>query len=136
VQQIPSGPDRGRLGLNKVIIDFARKPKGLILVTGPTGSGKTTTLAALIDLINRERRCHIMTIEDPIEFVHQHGKSIINQREINADTESFPTALKYVLRQDPDVIMVGEMRDLGRFIITPSPRPAHLVCPPYQFGRR
>jgi twitching motility protein PilT len=100
------------LGLNKVIIDFARKPKGLVLFTGPTGSGKSTSLAALIDLINRERRCHIMTIEDPIEFVHQHGKSIINQREINADTESFPKALKYVLRQDPDVIMLGEMRDL------------------------
>src|SRR5262245_17016077 len=93
-----------QLGLNKVIIDFARKPKGLVLFSGPTGSGKSTSLAALIDLINKERRCHIMTIEDPIEFVHQHGKSIINQREVNADTESFPKALKYVLRQDPDVI--------------------------------
>jgi twitching motility protein PilT len=113
VRQIPyqvQGVEK--LGLNKVIVDFARKPKGLILVTGPTGSGKSTTLAALIDLINNERRGHIMTIEDPIEFVHQHGKCIINQREINADTESFGKALKYVLRQDPDVIMLGEMRDL------------------------
>jgi len=101
-----------QLGLSKTIVEFARKPKGLILFSGPTGSGKSTSLAALIDLINKERRCHIMTIEDPIEFVHQHGKSIINQREVNADTESFPKALKYVLRQDPDVIMLGEMRDL------------------------
>jgi twitching motility protein PilT len=101
-----------KLGLNKTIVEFARKPKGLVLVTGPTGSGKSTTLAALINLINHERRSHIMTIEDPIEFVHQHGKCIINQREVNADTESFVTALKYVLRQDPDVIMLGEMRDL------------------------
>ena len=101
-----------KLGLNETITGFARKPKGLVLVTGPTGSGKSTTLAALIDLINKERRHHIMTIEDPIEFVHQHGKCIINQREINADTVSFASALKYVLRQDPDVIMLGEMRDL------------------------
>jgi twitching motility protein PilT len=101
-----------QLGLSKIIIDFARKPKGLVLFSGPTGSGKSTSLAALIDLINKERRCHIMTIEDPIEFVHQHGKSIINQREVHADTESFAKALKYVLRQDPDVIMLGEMRDL------------------------
>jgi len=101
-----------KLGLSKTIVDFARKPKGLVLVTGPTGSGKSTTLASLIGLINQERRGHIMTIEDPIEFVHQHGRCIINQREVQADTESFPTALKYVLRQDPDVIMLGEMRDL------------------------
>lgn len=101
-----------KLGLSKTIVDFARRPKGLVLVTGPTGSGKSTTLAALIHLINHERRNHIMTIEDPIEFVHQHGKCIINQREVNSDTESFPIALKYVLRQDPDVIMLGEMRDL------------------------
>jgi twitching motility protein PilT len=101
-----------KLGLPKTIVDFARRPKGLVLLTGPTGSGKSTTLAALINVVNRERRGHIMTIEDPIEFVHQHGKCIINQREVNADTESFATALKYVMRQDPDVIMVGEMRDL------------------------
>jgi len=113
VRQIPyQVQTTEQLGLSKVIIDFARKPKGLILFSGPTGSGKSTSLAALIDLINKERRCHIMTIEDPIEFVHQHGKSIINQREVHADTESFAKALKYVLRQDPDVIMLGEMRDL------------------------
>jgi len=101
-----------QLGLNKTVIELARKPKGLVLVTGPTGSGKSTTLAALINLINEERRGHIMTIEDPIEYVHQHKKCIINQREVQSDTASFPAALKYVLRQDPDVIMVGEMRDL------------------------
>jgi twitching motility protein PilT len=101
-----------KLGLPKVVQDLAHKPKGLVLVTGPTGSGKSTTLAALINRINEERRCHIITIEDPIEYVHQHKKSIVNQRELNSDTHSFGAALKYVLRQDPDVIMVGEMRDL------------------------
>jgi twitching motility protein PilT len=101
-----------QLGLSKVIVDFARRPKGLVLVTGPTGSGKSTTLASLINLINEERKAHLLTIEDPIEFVHQHKNCIVNQREIGADTNSFPTALKYVLRQDPDVIMLGEMRDL------------------------
>jgi twitching motility protein PilT len=101
-----------KLGLPKVVQDMAFRPKGLVLVTGPTGSGKSTTLAALINRINEERRCHIITIEDPIEYVHQHKKSIVNQRELNSDTHSFTAALKYVLRQDPDVIMVGEMRDL------------------------
>ncbi len=101
-----------KLGLPKVVQDMAFKPKGLVLVTGPTGSGKSTTLAALINRINEERRCHIITIEDPIEYMHQHKKSIVNQRELNSDTHSFPAALKYVLRQDPDIIMVGEMRDL------------------------
>jgi twitching motility protein PilT len=101
-----------QLGLGKTVVDFAHKPKGLVLVTGPTGSGKSTTLAALINLINEKRRNHIITIEDPIEFVHHHKNCIVNQREINADTETFTTALKYVLRQDPDVIMLGEMRDL------------------------
>jgi len=101
-----------KLGLPKVVQEMAFKPKGLILVTGPTGSGKSTTLAALINRINEERRCHSITIEDPIEYMHQHKKSIVNQRELNSDTHSFPAALKYVLRQDPDVIMVGEMRDL------------------------
>ncbi len=113
IRQIPYNVQTvEQLGLQKTIVDFARKPKGLILVTGPTGSGKSTTLAALVNLINEERRGHIMTIEDPIEFVHQHKKCIVNQREVNADTESFANALKYVLRQDPDVIMLGEMRDL------------------------
>jgi twitching motility protein PilT len=100
------------LGLPPAVLEFPKKNKGLVLVTGPTGSGKSTTLAALLDRINTERSVHIMTIEDPIEYVHKHKTSIVNQREINTDTKSFPTALKYVLRQDPDVILVGEMRDL------------------------
>jgi len=91
---------------------LARKPRGFVLVTGPTGSGKTTTLASLIDIINETRSVHIMTIEDPIEFLHSHKKSIVNQREVNSDTKSFSNALKYVLRQDPDVILIGEMRDI------------------------
>ena len=113
IRQIPYNVQTAaQLGLQKTIVDFASKPKGLVLVTGPTGSGKSTTLAALINLINEERHGHIMTIEDPIEFVHQHKSCIVNQREVGADTESFANALKYVLRQDPDVIMLGEMRDL------------------------
>lgn len=99
------------LGLPRVVADFAYRPIGLILVCGPTGSGKSTTLAAIIDRINRERAVHIITIEDPIEFLHHHGKSIINQREVHADTKSFGSALRRVLRQDPDVILIGEMRD-------------------------
>ncbi len=113
IRQIPYNVQTvEQLGLQKTIVDFAHKPKGLVLVTGPTGSGKSTTLAALINLINEERHGHIMTIEDPIEFVHQHKSCIVNQREVHADTDSFANALKYVLRQDPDVIMLGEMRDL------------------------
>lgn len=100
------------LGLPKVVEKLSEKQKGLILVTGPTGSGKSTTLASVIDKVNTERRSHIITIEDPIEFVHQHKQCIVNQREVRADTESFPAALKHVLRQDPDVILIGEMRDL------------------------
>jgi twitching motility protein PilT len=100
------------LGLPTVVTEFANKPSGLILVTGPTGSGKSTTLAAMIDKINTEQRLHIMTVEDPIEYLHPHKLSIVNQREVGADTEGFKTALKYVLRQDPDVVLVGEMRDL------------------------
>jgi twitching motility protein PilT len=100
------------LGLPPQVSDFARLPRGLVLVTGPTGSGKSTTLAALIDVVNSEREVHIMTVEDPIEYLHRHKRAIVNQREIGADTHSFANALKHVLRQDPDVILVGEMRDL------------------------
>jgi twitching motility protein PilT len=100
------------LGLPAMVAELAQKPSGLVLVTGPTGSGKSTTLAAMIDKINSEQRCHIITIEDPIEYLHPHKLSIVNQREVGTDTEGFKTALKYVLRQDPDVVLVGEMRDL------------------------
>ena len=100
------------LGLPPVVADFATKPRGLVLVTGPTGSGKSTTLASLIDVINATREEHIMTIEDPIEFLHEHKKCIVNQRELGSDATSFSDALKAALRQDPDVILVGEMRDL------------------------
>ncbi len=105
-------PTLQELQLPLVLEEFTRKPRGLVLVTGPTGSGKSTTLAALINIINETRNCHIITIEDPIEFLHPHKKSIVNQREVGSDTKSFPQALKYVLRQDPDVILIGEMRDL------------------------
>ena len=101
-----------KLGMPDVLAEFAHLQRGLVLVTGPTGSGKSTTLASLIDLINTTRAAHIMTIEDPIEFMHRHKRSIVNQRELGADTRSFPTALKHALRQDPDVVLVGEMRDL------------------------
>jgi twitching motility protein PilT len=100
------------LGIPEQISRFAHLPRGLVLVTGPTGSGKTTTLASLLDLANRTRRQHIVTIEDPIEFLHTHKKCLVNQREVGIDTEGFATALKHVLRQDPDIILVGEMRDL------------------------
>ena len=100
------------LGLPPVVAEFARLPRGFVLVTGPTGSGKSTTLASLVDIVNSERACHIMTVEDPIEFLHRHKSSIVNQRELGSDTHSFSEALKHVLRQDPDVILVGEMRDL------------------------
>ncbi|MGH7307798.1 MAG: type IV pilus twitching motility protein PilT [Candidatus Rokuibacteriota bacterium] len=100
------------LGLPKVVEEMAERPKGLVLVTGPTGSGKSTTLAAMVDKINNERSEHIVTIEDPIEFVHPHKRCVVNQREVFADTHSFKNALKSILRQDPDVVLVGEMRDL------------------------
>ena len=99
------------LGLPKIVADLTTRPKGLVLVTGPTGSGKSTTLASLIDKINTERRAHIVTIEDPIEYVHEHKRCMVNQREVKADTHTFPAALKHVLRQDPDIILIGEMRD-------------------------
>ena len=100
------------LRLPQVVKELARYPRGFVVVTGPTGSGKSTSLAAMIDQVNRERSCHIMTVEDPIEFLHKHKKAMVNQREVGADTHGFDQALKHVLRQDPDVILVGEMRDL------------------------
>jgi len=100
------------LGLPKVIAEFSRLPRGLVLVTGPTGSGKSTTLAAIIDKINRERPVHIITVEDPIEYLHRHQTALVNQREVYSDTPSFASALKYALREDPDVVLIGEMRDL------------------------
>jgi twitching motility protein PilT len=100
------------LGLPEIMNDLVKKPRGLILVTGPTGCGKSTTLAAMIDRINNERYEHIITVEDPIEYLHGHKKCLVNQREVTADTVSFKAALKYVLRQDPDVVLIGEMRDL------------------------
>jgi twitching motility protein PilT len=100
------------LGLPPVVAELVKKPRGLILVTGPTGSGKSTTLASMIDKINTDRHEHIMTIEDPIEYLHPHKNCLVNQREVGADTRSFKTALKYILRQDPDVVLVGELRDL------------------------
>src|SRR5439155_19912650 len=104
-------PTIEELGLPKVMADLSRKQRGLVLVTGPTGSGKSTSLAAMINQINQERSAHIITIEDPIEYLHQHGRSIINQRELGMDTKAFANALRASLREDPDVILVGEMRD-------------------------
>ncbi|OGQ90469.1 MAG: type IV pili twitching motility protein PilT [Deltaproteobacteria bacterium RIFOXYA12_FULL_58_15] len=101
-----------QLGLPPILAEISRRPRGLVLLTGPTGSGKSTTLASMIDLVNTERQGHILTIEDPIEYLHEHRSCLINQREIGADTSSFKKALKYVLRQDPDVVLIGEMRDL------------------------
>src|ERR671930_2677598 len=105
-------PALDTLGLPPVLRDFTKKPRGFVLVTGPTGSGKSTTLAAMLDVINKERHEHIMTIEDPIEFLHHHKSCIVNQRELGSDAQSFGLGLKAALRQDPDVLLVGEMRDL------------------------
>jgi twitching motility protein PilT len=119
VRQIPFAVKTfDQLGLPGSIAKMAEKPRGLVLVTGPTGSGKSTTLAAMIDKINRERKGHIITVEDPIEFIHKHQSCIINQREIGSDTKSFANALKYALREDPDIILVGEMRDLETIAAT------------------
>lgn len=107
--KIPTMED---LALPSTVKEFTRLPRGLILVTGPTGSGKSTTLASMINQINRERSCHVLTLEDPIEYLHKHNKSIVNQREIGTDSISFSNSLRAALRQDPDVILVGEMRDL------------------------
>lgn len=112
LRQIPFGVKTfADLNLPPIIAKLAEKPRGLVLVTGPTGSGKSTTLAAMIDKINRERKGHILTVEDPIEFIHKHQGCIVNQREVGSDTKSFGSALKYALREDPDVVLVGEMRD-------------------------
>ncbi len=105
-------PSLAELDLPEVVANLARRPRGLVLVTGPTGSGKSTTLAAMIDLINSEQSLHIITMEDPIEYLHQHKKSLVNQREISRDSRSFAAALRAAMREDPDVILVGEMRDL------------------------
>lgn len=105
-------PTCEQLGLPELFKELALRPRGLILVTGPTGSGKSTTLAAMVGHINRNRRCHILTLEEPIEYLHKHGESMINQREVHEDTLTFSNALRSALREDPDVIMVGEMRDL------------------------
>lgn len=113
IRQIPFRvPGFEELGLPKVVSEFANLPRGLVLITGTTGSGKSTTLAAIIDKINRERNLHIITVEDPIEYLHRHNSSLINQREVYSDTQSFASALKYALREDPDVVLIGEMRDL------------------------
>src|SRR5205085_11588633 len=113
IRQIPFNVKAfDELGLPGVVAKLAEKPRGLVLVTGPTGSGKSTTLAAMIDKINKELKGHIITVEDPIEFIHRHQACIVNQREVGTDTNSFQAALKYALRQDPDVVLVGEMRDL------------------------
>lgn len=121
-------PSFEQLGLPQILMDLARKPNGLVLVTGPTGMGKTTTLAAMINLINHERESVIVTIEDPIEFVFQNKKSIIKQREVYSDTRSFADALRHALRQDPNVIVVGEMRDLETISTTlTAAETGHLV---------
>jgi twitching motility protein PilT len=105
-----------QLNLPAVMNKLVERPRGMVLVTGPTGSGKSTTLAAMVDKINRERKGHIITVEDPIEFIHRHKRCVVNQREVGADTKSFAAALKYALRQDPDTILIGEMRDLETIV--------------------
>ncbi|HHV39451.1 MAG TPA: type IV pilus twitching motility protein PilT [Tepidimicrobium sp.] len=121
-------PTMEELGIPPIVKDLSRLPRGLILVTGPTGSGKTTTLASMVRLINKERKCHILTLEDPIEYLHKHDRSMVNQREVGTDTRSFADALKAALRQDPDVILVGEMRDLETIsIVLTAAETGHLI---------
>ena len=105
-------PDSESLGIPGSVLELCNKKRGLVLVTGPTGSGKSTTLASLIDIINRQKEVHIITLEDPIEYLHNHSKAVVNQREIGLDTQSYANALRAALREDPDIILVGEMRDL------------------------
>jgi twitching motility protein PilT len=129
LRMIPSDiPTPEQLGLPYVLSEFAARHQGLVLITGPTGSGKSTTLASLVDHVNENRACHIITIEDPIEYVHRHKRSAVNQREVGHDTASFPSALRSALREDPDVLLVGEMRDLEsmRFALTIA-ETGHLV---------
>lgn len=124
----PNVPTIEELGLPPIIKELSGKKRGLVLVTGPTGSGKSTTLASMIDFINRERSCHILTLEDPIEYMHKHNKSIVNQREIGHDSNNFAAALRAALRQDPDVILVGEMRDVETISIAiTAAETGHLV---------
>lgn len=121
-------PSVEELGLPGIVTDMSKKTKGMILVTGPTGSGKSTTLALIIDLINKNRDCHILTLEDPIEYLHKHNKSIVNQREIGNDSNSYSAALRAALREDPDVILVGEMRDTETIAIAvTAAETGHLV---------
>ncbi len=121
-------PSVEELGLPSIVTDMSKKTKGMILVTGPTGSGKSTTLALIIDLINKNRDCHILTLEDPIEYLHKHNKSIVNQREIGNDSQSYAAALRAALREDPDVILVGEMRDTETIAIAvTAAETGHLV---------
>jgi twitching motility protein PilT len=129
IRLIPQNiPSMEQLGLPQIAEEFAGKPQGLLLVTGPTGSGKSTTLAAILDYINRTRSDHIITLEDPIEFVHNHKSCIVNQREIGVDTASFASGLRAALRQDPDVVLVGEMRDLETISIAiTAAETGHLV---------
>ncbi len=126
---IPYGiPTMESLGLPPIIGELTKLPRGLILVTGPTGAGKSTTLATMIDKINRERACHIVTLEDPIEYLHKHNKAMVNQREIGTDSQDFLTGLRSTLRQDPDVILVGEMRDLDTIsVAVTAAETGHLV---------
>ncbi len=121
-------PDPVALGIPQTVLDFSKKNRGLILVTGPAGSGKSTTLSVLINLINKERSCHILTLEDPIEYLHRHNKSIVDQREIGVDTKNYAQALRSSLRQAPDVILIGEMRDLETISIAlTAAETGHLV---------